>query len=57
MYLLVLKTLVLLKPFYYFCAKLNIDDKTENVVLLGSFLAGNFYCYSTEHRGFRYCKR
>jgi len=42
MYLLVLKSLVLLKPFYYFCAKLNIDDKTENVVLLGSLLAGNF---------------
>lgn len=42
MYLLVLKTLVLFKPFYYFCAKLNIDDKTEIVVLLGSLLAGNF---------------
>lgn len=42
MYLLVLKTLAILKPFYYFCAKLNIDDKTKIVVLLGSFLAGNF---------------
>ena len=42
MYLLVLKTLVLLKPFYSFCAHLNIDDKTAIVVLLGSFLAGNF---------------
>ena len=42
MYLLILKTLALLKAFYYFCAKLNIDVKTENVVLLGSLLAGNF---------------